>query len=42
VGSGYWNRAEVELLACAPDYTVTAAVLGDFGEDGSLPSPFDV
>ncbi|HNC95400.1 MAG TPA: hypothetical protein PKW90_04700 [Myxococcota bacterium] len=42
VGSEYWNRAEVELLACAPDYTVTAAVLGDFGSDGSLPTPFDV
>ena len=42
VAGRYWNRAEVEMLACAPDYVVPAVVLGDFTPEGEMPASFDV
>lgn len=42
VGDTFWNEADVDLLACAPDYTVPAIVLGTFGMEGVLAEPFDI
>lgn len=40
-GPAYWQTAEVDMLACAPDYTTRAVLLTRIDADGGFPPAFD-